>query len=95
MRQLKDKLRQVIEKKHFTKNMIGVIATNAVREHFWFTKNHLLLEGFVSFDFLYIKTTQQHIKIKIFQEKKELIKKINNSLQAVWYKKDIKDIRIK
>lgn len=95
MRLLKDKLRQVIAKKHLTKNMTGVIALNAVREHFWFTKNLLLLDWSLRFDTLFIKTTQQHIKIKIFQEKQELLKKINQSLIAVWYDKTIKDIRTK
>lgn len=92
---LKDKLRQVIAKKHLTKNMTWVIAINAVREYFWFTKNPLLLDGSLRFDILFIKTTQQHIKIKLFQEKQELLKKINESLQAVGYDKIIKDIRTK
>lgn len=95
MRLLKDKLRQVIAKKHLTKNMTWVISLNAVREYFWFTSNPLLLDWSLRFDILFIKTTQQHIKIKIFQEKQILLKKINESLQAVWYEKTIKDIRIK
>ncbi len=92
---LKDKLRQVIAKKHLTKNMIGVIAINAVRDYFWFTNNPLLIEWFINFDIVYIKTTQQHIKIKIFQEKQVLIKIITDAIQAVWYNKTIKDIRTK
>ncbi|MDD3262303.1 MAG: hypothetical protein PHR61_00485 [Candidatus Absconditabacteria bacterium] len=92
---LKDKLRQVISKKHLTKNMTGVIALNAVRDYFGFTNNPMLLDGSLRFDILFIKTTQQHIKIKIFQEKKELLKKINESLQSVGYDKNIKDIHIK
>ncbi len=95
MRLLKDKLRQVIAKKHLTKNMTGVIAINAVRDHFWFTKNPLLLDGSLRFDILFIKTTQQHVKIKIFQEKPILLKKINEALHAVWYQRNIKDIRTK
>lgn len=95
MRQLKDRLRQAIAKKHLTKNMTWVIALNSVRDYFGFTNNLLLLDWSLKFDILFIKTTQQHIKIKIFQEKTELLKKINESLQAVWYNKIIKDIRIK
>ncbi len=95
MRLLKDKLRQVIAKKHLTKNMTGVIALNAVRDYFWFTKNPLLIDGSLRFDILFIKTTQQHLKIKIFQEKQELLKRVNFALQAVWYDKTIKDIRTK
>lgn len=75
--------------------MTGVIAVNAVRDHFWFTKNSLLLDGSLRFDILFIKTTQQHIKIKIFQEKQDLLAKVNASLQSVWYDKTIKDIRTK
>jgi hypothetical protein len=75
--------------------MTGVIALNAVRDYFWFTKNPLLLDGSLRFDILFVKTTQQHIKIKLFQEKQELLKKINEALHAVWYEKTIKDIRTK
>ena len=92
---LKDKLLQTIAKKHLTKNMIGVIAINAVRDFFWFTKNSLLIDWSLKYDILFIKTTQQHIKIKIFQQKSSLLQKINDALQAVGYDKIVKDIRIK
>lgn len=72
--------------------MIGVIALNAVRDYFWFTKNTLLIDWSLKFDILFIKTTQQHIKIKIFQEKKNLLISINEALQKVWYNKNVKDI---
>lgn len=72
--------------------MIGVIALNAVRDYFWFTKNTLLIDWALKFDILFIKTTQQHIKIKIFQEKKNLLISINEALQKVWYNKNVKDI---
>lgn len=85
-------MRQVIAKKHLTKNMIGVIALNAVRDYFWFTKNTLLIDWSLKFDILFIKTTQQHIKIKIFQEKKNLLGSINEALEKVWYNKKVKDI---
>lgn len=75
--------------------MTWVIALNAVRDYFWFTKNPLLIDGSLKFDILFIKTPEQHLKIKIFQEKQALLSKVNESLQAVGYDKTIKDIRTK
>jgi hypothetical protein len=90
---LKDKLRQVIAKKHLTQNMMGVLALNAVRDHFWFTNNPLLIDWFLKFNVLFVKTPEQHIKIKIFQEKTQLVDKIHQSWKTVGYEKILKDIR--
>lgn len=92
---LKDKLRQVVDKKRLSKNMMWTIALNAVRKHFGYTKNTLLLDGYLSFDVLFVKSVEQHVKIKIFQEKQLLLQKINEALQSVGYNALVKDIRTK
>jgi hypothetical protein len=44
---------------------------------------------------LFIKTIDQKIKIQIFKEKLEIIKKINKKLDKIGYKTEIKDIILK
>lgn len=92
---LKDRLHQAVAKRHLGKNMMWVIALNAVRHYFGFTHNTLLLDGSLRFDKLFIKTTQHHIKIKIFQEKKAILEAINKSLESVGYKNKIAEIFLK
>lgn len=92
---LKDKLRQVLSKKHLSSNVIGTICVNAVRHYFGFTHNDLLIDWYVKFNKLFLTTTQQHIKINVFKEKQDIILAINQSLSNVWYKNQIKDIFFK
>jgi hypothetical protein len=92
---LKDKLRQIIAHKHLSKAMIGSIALHAVRQYFGFTNNTLLIDGYVKFDKLFLITTEQHLKIEIFQKKPELLKKINDALEKIGYTKKITEIFIK
>ena len=92
---LKDKLRQVMTKKHLDKNVIGTIALNAVRHYFGYTDNSLLLDGYVKFNKIFLKTTQQHIKIAIFKEKKEILATINEQIVKVGFPQHITDIIFK
>ncbi len=92
---LKDKLRQVMTKKHLDKNVIGTIALNAVRKYFWYTDNPLLLDGYVKFNKLFLKTTQQHIKITIFKEKQQLLSTINEQIAKIGFAQQINDIMFK
>ncbi|MEI6425835.1 MAG: hypothetical protein WCO66_00630 [Candidatus Absconditabacteria bacterium] len=92
---LKDKLRQVMTKKHLDKNVIGTIALNAVRKYFGYTDNPLLLDGYVKFNKLFLKTTQQHIKITIFKEKQQLLSTINEQIAKIGFAQQINDIMFK
>ncbi len=75
--------------------MIGVVALNAIRHYFGFTHNTLLIDWYIRFDKIFLKTTQQHIKIKIFQEKEQILIAINKALSNVWFKNYIKEIYFK
>jgi len=92
---LKDKIRQVMTKKHLDKNMIGVITLKAVRNYFWYTDNSLLLDGYVKFNKLFLKTTQQHVKIAIFKEKQQILTAINEHIAKVGFPQRINDIMFK
>lgn len=71
------------------KRMIGTIWIKTVQDFFW-DKN---IEGFIRFDTLYIKTSNQNIKIQAYQKKKELLETINYELWKLGYKRKIKDVR--
>jgi hypothetical protein len=42
---------------------------------------------------LYIKTTDQQLKIKAYQQKDELLAKVNEELKKLGYRRDVSDIR--
>jgi hypothetical protein len=44
---------------------------------------------------LFIKATEQSLKIQIFKEKLNIIKKINKKLSEIGYKIEIEDIILK
>jgi hypothetical protein len=44
---------------------------------------------------LFIKTTEQSLKIQIFKEKLSIMKKINKKLSEIGYKIEIEDIILK
>lgn len=82
-------IRKSFAKKSFGKRMIGTIWIKAVQEFFW-NKN---IEWFIRFSTLYIKTSDQNIKIQAFQHKKEILEKVNLELKTLWYSRIISDIR--
>lgn len=75
--------------------MLGTIAINAIRKYFWYTNNPLLLDGYVKFNKVFVKTTQQNIKITIFKEKKEILALINEQIAKVGFPQHIVDIVFK
>ena len=56
------------------------------------TSNSLRLDGYVRFNKLFLKTTDPQLKIEIFQQKNQIIKKINLALEKVGYATRIVDI---
>ena len=95
MQLLKDTLRHHIARKHMSKAMIGTLAVNAVRHHFGYTSTSTLLDGFVSFDKLFLSSTQHHVKIALFADKLVILEKVNQALKNVGYLTNITDLRIK
>jgi len=85
----KDIIRKSFSEKSMWKRMIGTVWLKAVQD-FFHDEN---MEWFIRFSTLYIKTNNQNIKIKAFQQKNELLKKVNDELLKLWYKRQITDIR--
>ena len=82
------------------KNMIGSIATNEIKSYLNIEKidtetQDEILTWYVRHNRLFIKTTQQSLKIQIFKEKLNIIKQINQKLSEIWYKTEIEDIILK
>lgn len=80
--------------------MIGSIALNEIKYYLKIKKIDTeteddILTGYVRCNKLFIKTTNQSLKIQIFKEKSNIIKKINQKLSEIWYKTEIEDIILK
>ena len=82
-------IRKSFAKKSFGNRMIGTIWIKVVQD-FFDNKN---IEWFIRFNTLYIKTSDQNLKIQAFQDKKEILEKVNLELKALWYSRIIFDIR--
>jgi hypothetical protein len=82
-------IRKSFAKKSFGNRMIGTIWIKVVQD-FFDNKN---IEWFIRFNTLYIKTSDQNLKIQAFQNKKEILEKVNLELKNLWYNRTISDIR--
>ena len=80
--------------------MIGSIALNEIKSCLKIEKvdqeiKDEILTWYVRHEKLFLKTLDQNLKIKIFKEKSNIIKKINQKLSEVGYKVEIEDIILK
>ena len=69
--------------------MIWTVGIKTV-QNFFKNKN---IEWFIRFSTLYIKTSDQNLKIQAFQHKKEILEKVNLELKNMWYSRTISEIR--
>ena len=97
---IKDVLRKRLSIQHRGKNMIWSIALNEIKSYLNIEKvdteiEDEILTWYVRHNKLFIKTTQQNLKIQIFKEKMTIEKKINQKLSEIWYKAEIEDIILK
>jgi len=97
---INDIMRKRLSIQHRGKNMIGSIAINEVKSYLNIEKidtetQDEILTWYVRHNRLFIKTTQQSLKIQIFKEKLNIIKKINQKLSEIGYKTEIEDIIFK
>lgn len=81
--------RKSLAQKSMWKRMIWAIGIKTVQDFF----DDPNIEWFIRFSTLYIKTQRQDIKIKAFRQKSELLKKVNEELEILWYTREITDIR--
>jgi len=97
---IKDIMRKRLSIQHRGKNMIGSIAMNEIKSYLNIEKvdseiKDEILTWYVRHNKLFIKSTQQSLKIQIFKEKLNIIKKINQKLSEIGYKTEIEDIILK
>ena len=97
---IKDIIRKRLSIQHRGKNMIGSIAMNEIKSYLNIEKidsetEDEVLTWYVRHNRLFVKTTQQSLKIQIFKEKSTITRRINQKLSEIWYKTDIQDIILK
>ena len=97
---IKDIMRKRLSIQHRGKNMIGSIAMNEIKSYLNIDKidteiQDEILTWYVRYNRLFIKTTEQSLKIQIFKEKLSIMKKINKKLSEIGYKIEIEDIILK
>ena len=97
---IKDVMRKRLSIQHRGKNMIGSIAVNEIKSYLNIEKidtetQNEVLTWYVRHNRLFIKTIEQALKIQIFKEKLNIIKRINQKLSEIGYKTEIEDIILK
>lgn len=97
---IRDIIRKRLSIQHRGKNMIGSIAMNEIKFYLNIEKidsetENEVLTWYVRHDKLFIKTIDQSLKIQIFKEKLNIIKRINWKLLKIGYKTKIEDIILK
>ena len=97
---IKDVMRKRLSIQHRGKNMIGSIAVNEIKSYLNIEKidtetQNEVLTWYVRHNRLFIKTIEQGLKIQIFKEKLNIIKRINQKLSEIGYKTEIEDIILK
>ena len=97
---IKNVMRKRLSIQHRGKNMIWSIALNEIKSYLNIEKvdteiEDEILTWYVRHNKLFIKTTQQNLKIQIFKEKLSIIKNINKKLSEIGYKTEIEDIILK
>jgi hypothetical protein len=80
--------------------MIGSIAMNEIKSYLNIEKvdtetQDEILTWYVRHNRLFIKTSKQNLKIQIFKDKSNIIKKINQKLSEIGYNTNINDIILK
>ena len=97
---IKDVMRKRLSIQHRGKNMIGSIAMNEIKSYLNIKRidteiQDEILTWYVRHNRLFIKTSDQKLKIQIFKEKLNIIKQINQKLSEIGYKTAIQDIILK
>ena len=97
---IRDIIRKRLSIQHRGKNMIGSIAMNEVKSYLNIKRvdseiEDEILSWYVRHDKLFIKTSDQKLRIQIFKEKLNIIKRINQKLWEIGYKMKIEDIILK
>lgn len=97
---ISDIMRKRLSIQHRGKNMIWSITLNEIKSYLNIAKidsevEDEIITWYVRHNKLFIKTSDQKIKIQIFKDKLNIIKKINQKLSEIGYKTEIEDIILK
>lgn len=99
---LKDLMRKNFSSKFQWNRMLWSIAVNELKDYFWIEKTpddiyveDEIITWYLKYQTLFVKTLDSSIKIKLYQDKKIIISRINAKFEALWYKQKISDIRLK
>ena len=101
MKELNDLLRKRFSEKHQGKNMIGSIILNELYSFYHLEKSedivreYEILEGYLKHDKYFIRTSDLGLKIKIYKDKVQLLKLINEKIQSLGYQWEINEIYFK
>ena len=102
MQNILDTMRKSISQHYRGNKMIGTIAIQEVKEFFQLEKKaedvvreKEVVEGYVKNGKLFVKTSDQALKIEIFKRKKELLAKVNVKLEALGYREKMDEIFLK
>lgn len=100
MKLLKDYIRKTLAHRHMGSQMVGALALNTVR-HFFVTQGRvtrdewLAIEWYVRFKAMFLKITDQTLKIQIFKQKNQILEAVNLAIAKVGYTTRVEEIRIK
>ena len=100
MDNFKDLLRKRFSQQYRGKNIVWSIALNEIKTYFNIKKidpeiEKEIITWYVRQDKLFIKTMNQTLKIQVFKDKSNIIRKINEKLGELGYKVEIRDIILK
>lgn len=91
MKLLKEYIRKTLAHRHMGSQMVGALALNTIRTILEIPT----LEGYVRFKVFFLKTDDQALKIKIFQQKNQILHEVNLAIEKVGYTTRVEEIRIK
>lgn len=90
------------------RQMIGAVALNAVRSFLKHVKFETTaktgqvwnldiehIEGYVRFKTMFLNVSDPALKIKIFQQKNQILREVNLAINNVWYTTVVEEIRLK
>lgn len=91
-------VRDFLHSQKSVKSVQSIKSLDELGEHDEFVEykeNQSSLEGYVRFKVLFLKTDDQTLKIKIFQQKNQILREVNLALEKVWYATRVEEIRLK
>lgn len=100
MEDFQNAIRKRLSLQHRGRNIIGSIALNEVRAYFNIADFAIdgedkILTWYVRNEKLFLRITNQQLKITIFQKKSDVLWIINDKLGELWYSVRIHDIFFK